>query len=299
MFVRTATRRNKDGSAVRYVQLVHNEWDPVTKSSRMRVVHSFGREDQLDRAAIERLAGSLGRLLGPGRDAAPAVVPGLAYAGSVAYGGTYLLDQLWQQLGNGQVMTAMLSGTRRDAATERVLFALVANRALDPSSKLAAAHWAGRKAHIDRLPATTDDACYRAMDWLHEVRHALERQVFSQVAAALDLEVDLLFFDTTSTYFEVDEEDEPVPRGKDGGPVPGGGDRGEAGGDEGTAGQDSPETGGIRVRVWCWPGNTADSKLIRQVKDDMRDWTLSKIVWVADRGFTSNANRRCLRRGDH
>jgi hypothetical protein len=64
MFVRTATRRNKDGSAVRYVQLVHNEWDPAAKSSRMRVVHSFGREDQLDRAAVERLAGSLGRLLG-------------------------------------------------------------------------------------------------------------------------------------------------------------------------------------------------------------------------------------------
>ena len=325
MFVRTATRRNKDGSAVRYVQLVQNEWDPATKSSRMRVVHSFGREDQLDRAAVERLAGSLGRLLGQGWEAAGAT-PELAYSGSVAYGGTYLLDQLWQRLGIGQAMTAMLSGTRRDAATERVLFALVANRALDPSSKLAAAHWAGRKAHIDRLPATTDDACYRAMDWLHEVRHALERQVFSQVAAALDLEVDLLFFDTTSTYFEVDEEDEPVPRGKDGGPVPGGGDRGEAGGDEGTAGQDGPETGGFRVlgnskdhrddlpqivigmavtrsgipvRVWCWPGNTADSELIRQVKDDMRDWTLSKIVWVADRGFTSNANRRYLRRGDH
>jgi len=29
---------------------------------------------------------------------------------------------------------------------------------------------------------------------------------------------------------------------------------------------------GIPVRVWCWPGNTADSALIRQVKDDMRDW---------------------------
>jgi hypothetical protein len=325
MFVRTATRRNKDGSAVRYVQLVQNEWDPATKSSRMRVVHSFGREDQLDRAAVERLAGSLGRLLGQGREAA-GVTPELAYSGSVAYGGTYLLDQLWQRLGIGQVMTAMLGGTRRDAATERVLFALVANRALDPSSKLAAAHWAGRKAHIDGLPATTDDACYRAMDWLHEVRHALERQVFSQVATALDLEVDLLFFDTTSTYFELDAEDEPVPRDKNGNPVPGGEDRGEGGGNEGTAGQDGPETGGFRVlgnskdhrddlpqivigmavtrsgipvRVWSWPGNTADSKLIRQVKDDMRDWTLSKIVWVADRGFTSKANRRYLRRGDH
>jgi hypothetical protein len=312
MFVRTATRRNKDGSAVRYVQLVQNEWDPATKSSRMRVVHSFGREDQLDRAAVERLAGSLGRLLGQ----EPAgVTPELAYAGSVAFGGTYLLDQLWQRLGIGQVMTAMLGGTRRDAATERVLFALVANRALDPSSKLAAAHWAGRKAHIDGLPATTDDACYRAMDWLHEVRRALERQVFSQVAAALDLEVDLLFFDTTSTYFELDEEDEPVPRDTDGSPVLGG----EAGGEDRKAGgfrvlgnskdhrDDLPQIvigmavtrSGIPVRVWAWPGNTAGSKLIRQVKDDMRDWTLAKIVWVADRGFTSKANRRYLRRGDH
>ena len=56
---------------------------------------------------------------------------------------------------------------------------------------------------------------------------------------------------------------------------------------------------GIPVRVWCWPGNTSDSALIRQVKDDMRDWTLSRIVWVADRGFTSADNRRHLRKGDH
>jgi transposase len=53
------------------------------------------------------------------------------------------------------------------------------------------------------------------------------------------------------------------------------------------------------VRVWCWPGNTNDQALIRQVKDDMRDWTLSKIVWVADRGFSSERNRRYLRQGDH
>jgi Transposase DDE domain len=331
MFVRIATRRNKDGSAVRYVQLVQNEWDPATKSSRMKVVHSFGREDQLDRAAVERLAGSLGRLLGQGQHTGTA--PEVAYAGSAAFGGTYLLDQLWQRLGIGQVMTAMLGRTRRDPAAERVLFALVANRALDPSSKLAAAHWAGRRAWIDRLTATTDDACYRAMDWLHQVRHALEQQVFSQVAAALDLHVDLLFFDTTSTYFEVDGEDEPVPRDTDGSPVPAAGAPSGDGGraaadsrDEDTGGGNSQEMAGFRVlgnskdhrddlpqivigmavtrtgipvRIWCWPGNTADSALIRQVKHDMRDWTLAKIVWVADRGFTSAANRRYLRRGDH
>ena len=61
------------------------EWDPAAKSSRMRVVHSFGREDQLDRAAVERLAGSLGRLLGQGQPTA-GTAPELAYAGSVAFG---------------------------------------------------------------------------------------------------------------------------------------------------------------------------------------------------------------------
>src|SRR3954467_4538209 len=51
---------------------------------------------------------------------------------------------------------------------------------------------------------------------------------------------------------------------------------------------------------WCWPGNTADSALIRQVKDDLRDWTLARVVWVADRGFASAENRRYLTRaGGH
>uniref|UniRef100_UPI001649D4BA IS1634 family transposase n=1 Tax=Pseudonocardia asaccharolytica TaxID=54010 RepID=UPI001649D4BA len=54
---------------------------------------------------------------------------------------------------------------------------------------------------------------------------------------------------------------------------------------------------GIPVRVWCWPGNTSDSALIRQAREDMRDWTLSRVMWVADRGFSSAANRRELRRG--
>ena len=54
---------------------------------------------------------------------------------------------------------------------------------------------------------------------------------------------------------------------------------------------------GIPVRVWCWPGDTADSALIRQVKDDMRDWCLCKVIWVADRGFASAGNRRYLRNG--
>ena len=43
-------------------------------------------------------------------------------------------------------------------------------------------------------------------------------------------------------------------------------------------------------------GNTADSALIRQVEDEMRDWNLARVVWVADRGFTSAENCRYLQR---
>ena len=54
---------------------------------------------------------------------------------------------------------------------------------------------------------------------------------------------------------------------------------------------------GIPVRVWSWPGNTTDTDLIRQVRGDIREWTLLRVIWVADRGFTSQKNRRALMQG--
>ena len=197
-----------------------------------------------------------------------------------------------------------------------MLFALTANRALAPSSKLAAARWVSEDVLITGLPATTDDACYRAMDWLLEIRGALEKEVFERASDLLGLEVDLLFFDTTSTYFVTEDADNPVPRDERGSAVPGGNVGAGEGGELRKAGfrtwgkskdhrDDLPPVvigmavtrDGIPLRVWCWPGNTADSALIRQVKDEMRHWSLSRVVWVADRGFTSAENRRCLRKG--
>jgi hypothetical protein len=112
-------------------------------------------------------------------------------------------------------------GRRPDDSAERVLFGLVANRALAPSSKLAAARWISEDVLIAGLPATTDEACYRAMDWLLEIRDQVERTVFGNLADLLNLEVDLLFFDTTSTYFVTGEADEPVARDKNGNAVTG------------------------------------------------------------------------------
>jgi hypothetical protein len=319
MFVKTSTRRNRDGSKVTYLQLAHSEWDPVAKASRTKVLYSLGRADELDRAAVERLITSLTRLLGvepsaTGPDRARAVgVPGLAFVESRPIGGAWLLDGLWHRLGIDALLRRQAVATRRDPIVERVLFALVANRALAPSSKLAATGWLAEDVHVPGIEATSDDACYRAMDWLVTHEDRIARAVFDAVADLLNLEVDLIFFDTTSTYFET-EADEPVARDARGrlDPDPGAEptdpvrDVGfRAHGKSKDSRDDLPQVivgmavtrDGIPVRVWSWPGNTPDSPLIRQVKNDMRDWTLGKVIWVADRGFTSATNRRHLMAG--
>src|SRR5918911_4325484 len=213
VYVKASTRKTRDGQTIRYLQLAHNEWDPRAKASKTRVLYSFGREDQLDVAGVRRLVDALSRLLDPAEALAVAAPAGLSFVESRPLGGAWLLDGLWRRLGIDTILRGMLGGRHRGVDVERVLFALVANRALKPSRKLAAAEWVCRDVHLPGLPLVTDDACYRAMDQLIEVEPALTRAVYDQIADLLNLEVDLLFFDTTSTYFELDEADDLVWRG--------------------------------------------------------------------------------------
>src|SRR6266540_2596737 len=138
MYLRTTPRRNNDGSVVRYLQLAHNTWDPAAKRSRVRVLYNFGREDHHNRAALHRLVASVSRFLDPDQTLAATAGQGLAFVESRPLGGVWALDELWRRLGIDQTMRRLLTGRRLDASAERVLFALVANRALAPSSKLAA-----------------------------------------------------------------------------------------------------------------------------------------------------------------
>ncbi|GEM_PF-59157 len=314
-YVKTSVRTTRAGT-VRYLQLAHNEWDPATQRSRTKVLYNFGREDEIDKDAVRRLVAALSRLLDPAEALAAAEPGELSVTGSRPVGGAHVLDQVWRRLRLDEVIRRCLagraaSGRKPDPGTERVLFALVANRALAASSKLAAAGWVCEDVHVDGLDEVTDDACYRAMDQLLAIEPDLAEQAYRQVTDLLNLEVDILFFDTTSTYFETEQADADVPRDRRGQRVPAGSEdaAGEAGfrtfGKPEDSRDDLPQViagmavtrDGIPVRVWSWPGNTADSGLIRQVKKDLREWTLSKVIWVADRSFTSKENRRALMQG--
>jgi len=297
MYLRTTQRKNSDGSIVRYIQLAHNR--RVEGVTQAEVLVNLGREDRLDREGLRRLVSSINRYLGEPDDHDGAgdvlveVGDALTVVGSRPMGTAWLLDGLWSQLGVASALSKVLGNRRFTTDVERVLFALVANRAIDPLSKLAAAEWASHDVAITGLESMDEDQAYRAMDLLidADTDAAVQEAVFFAVADLLNLEVDLLFFDTTSTYFETEDVDEFRRFGKSKDSRP-----------------DLPQIviglavtrEGIPVRCWVWPGNTNDNSILGEVKDGLRGWRLGRVVTVIDRGFSSNANLDYLRRaGGH
>ena len=125
--------------------------------------------------------------------------------------------------------------------------------------------------------------------------------VFFTAADLLNLSVDLVFFDTTSTCFELDFADGELEDDTD--------DEGQdpfrLRGHSKDARPDLPQvvigmavtTGGLPVRLWVWPGNTTDTTVLPEVKADLAGWQLNRTVWIADAGFASKDNRKVLTQG--
>ncbi len=329
--------RTVTANGIEYVQLVHNEW--VEGRSKTRVLYGFGRKSELDLAALERLAQSILRFVDPDvaqsvRESAGLEMP-FEFLGAKSYGGAFVLDAIWERLGIKRALSKSLAGRGFAAPIERVLFALVAHRALDPGSKLAAEAWVKERAFIPGLPSVEVQQLYRAMDYLLEAHDEIQRDVFWSVRNLFNLEVDVLFIDTTSTYFEIEGEDPDDDEDDDTGDGDGDGDGGggEGGGESpGASPKDASASerdavaererrglrkrsreskdsrpdlaqavigfavtrDGIPVRCWVWPGNTVDATVIDEVKRDLNEWKLGRIVAVMDTGFNSAANRKTL-----
>ena len=166
---------------------------------------------------------------------------------------------------------------------------MVANRALAPSSKLAIEQWAAEEVYLGDHQPLQVQHCYRAMDFLLEHEQTIQQEVFWSTASLLNLTVDLIFFDTTNTYFEIDE---PGPSEL------------KAYGKSKDKRDDLPQVTiglavtreGIPVRCWVLPGNQHDSQCVDQVQKDLNNWNLGRVVWVMDRGMSSEANQKILQR---
>jgi hypothetical protein len=307
MYLRKTQRRNRDGGVVRYVQLARNH--RVNGTAQAEVLVNLGREDKLDVDGLRRLVDSINRYLGEDEDiSAPLAVQGgpLQVESARPFGAVWLLDQLWRLLDIDDALRQTLGPRRFRIDVERVVFALVAARAVAPASKLATADWVTHTAAVPGLEAMDKDQAMRAMDVLvsADAQGKVSEAVFFAAANLLNLDVTLILFDTTSTYFERDDEDGDV----DGADETGSRSTIRRFGHSKDHRKDLPQIviglavtkEGIPVRCWVWPGQTSDMTVIEQVKDDLRDWRLGRVVTVCDSGFSSKDNMAYLRRaGGH
>jgi transposase len=309
MYLRETRRTNKDGTTVSYVQLAHNERHPVTRVSTVRVVHNFGRAETVDRAGLARLVSSISRFLSPEQAVSAAADGEVEVLDSRRLGAVWVLDRVWGRLGIGAAIRRVAERRKIDGElVERIIFALVAQRACEPASKLEATKWVAQRVFIEHLGGFSDDAAYRSMDFLLAALGEIAAEVFSSVAHLLNLDLDIVFVDSTSTHWEVETADElaelaePVTDDEVSNPTEAGSRRFGHSKDHRP---DLPQVviamavtrDGIPVRCWTFPGDTADTAIIRTVKDDLDGWGLRRLVWVADRGFASAANRAYLTRG--
>ena len=135
MYVRETRQKRADGSLVTHLQLVESVWNPHKKRSEVRILHNCGRaEDPKTAERLRQLARSILKKCDP-----EAIVRHSAHWRLIdawPYGALYVLEALWQRLGIGDILAEQLKGRTLDFAVERALFAMVANRACAPCSKL-------------------------------------------------------------------------------------------------------------------------------------------------------------------
>jgi hypothetical protein len=309
MYLRTTQRRNKDGSVVRYYALAENVRHPDKGHVEAKVVHSFGRADRLDRATLERLVRSIRRVLdADGADADADEVPAgdkkrdpaIEIEASFEFGVVHVVEQLWARLGIGQAIADRLAAEERHAPHEAALLAMAAQRLARPGSKLAC-----HERWLERvwLPAAKDlslSQLYRALDILAEHGDAIEQEVFWYGADLFKLDVDLVFYDATTAWFECDDEDVAAESWR-GLTFPALRKRGHS-----KEGRDNdPQVvialavtrDGMPVRSWVLPGNTPDVTTVQQIKEDLRQMRLGRALFVGDAGLYAKANLAELSKG--
>ena len=296
--------RTKKSGARSYLQVVENRWE--NGRSRQRVVATLGRLDQLQES------GQLDALLASGARLSHSVLLLSAHAkgrlpviNTQRIGPALIFERLWRQTGCQRVIQQLLARRRFEFDVERAIFLTVLHRLFVSGSDRAADKWK-RDYQIEGCDALQLHHLYRAMAWLGEVlpkdqqkdktpfaaRCVKDRVEEGLFAHRRDLFTDLhlVFFDTTSIYFE--------------------GAGGESLGQNGYTKDHRPDLKQMIVgivldgqgRPICcelWPGNTTDVKTLIPVVDRLRSrFGISRVCIVADRGMISKETLEDLEKNE-
>lgn len=284
-------RKKKSGDRT-YFQIVENRWEDGR--SKQRVICTLGRLDELE------ASGQLDRLISSGAKFSESMMVIEAHdrgeapvIGVRRIGPCMIFERLWKQTGLKRVVEDLLGERKFEFPVERAIFVAVLSRLFAPGSDRFCSKWMQDYA-IEGADELDLHHFYRAMAWLGEelpdsqqtgrtlsprcVKDLIEEELFFR-SRDLFSSLDLVFFDTTSIYFE--------------------GEGGETLGERGHNKDHRPDLKQMVVgavidkegRPICcemWPGNTADVTSLVPVVDRLRSrFSIGKVCVVADRGMIS------------
>jgi transposase len=306
MYLRATSQRRIDGAVITHLQIAESVWDTKTKRSTTRVIYNCGRADDAQvQERLRKLARGILRRCSP--EEIVADNPGWRVEDAWPYGDVHVLEKLWERLGIGAVIEEQTKQRKFGFSVERALFAMVANRLCAPCSKLYCwEQWLREDVRIEGANDLELQHLYRAMDFLEANKDAIEKEIFHRVSDLLNLDVEIVFYDTTSLHFEVDEEDhgigvdDVVQGSKQAGAKSYRAPRKRGHSKNGRS--DAPQIvvglavtrEGFPIRHWIFPGNTVDVTTVKKVREDLRGWRMSRCVFVGDAGMVSEENLHAL-----
>jgi hypothetical protein len=285
--------RTKKSGPRTYLQLVENHWRDGRP--QQTVLATLGRLDELlARGAVEGLLCSGARFAQKLLVLTAHQRGELTAVRTLRLGAVLIFERLWQQTGCAAVLEQLLGRRRFEFAVERAVFLSVLHRLLAPGSDRAADKWK-HDYLLDGAAALDLHHLYRAMAWLGEplpddeqrgstrlvplcTKDRIEEGLFGR-RRDLFTQLQVVFFDTTSIYFE--------------------GEGGDELGQHGHSKDHRPDLYQMVVgavldgdgRPICcemWPGNTTDVKTLIPVVDGLyRRFGIVKVCIVADRGMLS------------
>ena len=280
MFVKT-TRRRRGDKVYEYLSLVES----VRDGSKVghRTLLRLGEVTALrESGQLERIVAALESHLRRER----VDVGALRAEGAPAVGAVSAVAAVWQRLGLGGFFAAV-GAARGSAALEDAVFAMAANRLVEPCSKRRLMEWARDDVVMPEWwSAPSLDQCYRALDAVADAKEATEQHLYSRLCDLSNLDLRLVCYDLTSTYFE-------------GSATPSGRFPSRAFGYSRDHRSDRPQivigllctTDGIPIAHHVFAGGANDASTLPAVLEDLAGrFAVGRICVVADRGLISAAN---------
>ncbi|KXB07864.1 hypothetical protein AKJ55_01785 [candidate division MSBL1 archaeon SCGC-AAA382M17] len=194
------------------------------------------------------------------------------------YGGVLVAEELWEEYGIKGALMNSIEDRKPEFEFERIVLLLAVNRLYDPSSDLSAYRWINER--IYPREDVEKQWIYRSLDLLAEEKGKIERNIFENLVESLDLSLDLVFYDLTSTYFEGEGPD-----------LANFGYSRDHRGDREQIVLGVMMCGGVPIAHEVWKGNTVDKSTLEKTVEQLRErFDIEKMVFVADRGVMTMPN---------